>query len=1338
MHSCKAIQHQVFRRALAQPCFLFFWIFLLICFFQVQVFSQAYYVVGGPVGFKFDMDAYCTAPCNPIEFSLINPSVYGGISFGPDGLLYGIAGPSPFNRIIEINTTNAQTTLIYTGPPNLPLMDGFIAMGGGIFYSMYDGSDSLYLWDVNSNSVSVVGATGYNLWGEMCLSNGNAYYLSWDGVNNLVRKVIHLDLVNPSNSSVAVTFPFTYGIFGITASPDPGYLIASDVWNVPDGFGSLSLADGSFNYLCDVSSLYGGFATISSPYEHNTFPPGNPYVDLDCNDSSGAVDADYNAVPFNCLLPGGVEIADDDIIVRSNATISSMSIKIINPIPDAPDEILDLAGALPGIIPLGLGTSMLTLLNGGNATMNDFENALKVVVYDNNSFNITPGMRTVEVKFTTSAGLQSNVARAYINVEDLPNTPLDLGPDIEPCAGETVVLNAGSNSYDYIWSDGETGNEITVTQSGNYSVTVSNGFTCPSRDTVNVDFIPIIHVWLTGDTATCQDDTAQLLITTDALFPISVTVTPDPGDPVTLYNIVGTGHIIDFPFVTTEYTITEVIPSQAACVELPDPDQIVDIWPNYSGSTDQVSLCFGDSILLGNQYYDTAGIFQVMLNSIHGCDSLVQYTISLLLTEHLFFSSTTCDPSISGIYYSFLPNANGCDTVVQTTVNLLPTDTTLLTTFSCRISESGLVIDTLTNQFGCDSLIATTVAYIPPVDTTEVIQYTCDSAQVSAFFTLATSSNGCDSLIHTQVVIPAPDTTMISFSSCDTSSVGVIQTWYNGIDGCDSLVIQTTSLTTNDTTLVSTTSCDSADLGIFVSVFPIANSCDSVVITTVNFSLADTTLLSSNTCDPGSTGVYNTSFINQFGCDSFVIQTLSLLPSDQRMLAGTSCNPADTGTFITHLFNQFGCDSMITQIISLLPSHVILKQSTTCDQAQAGHDTTLFQNQFGCDSLLVETTVFLEPDTTYQNGFSCNLLDTGTISVHFQNSYGCDSVVIEGTALFPLPTVQVVSGNDFNGYDISCSGASDGIISTAVNGINPFQYSWSQGGMNSNLSGIPAGQYSVTVSDANGCNASSAINLLEPPPLSLQLMVSEPDCFIEGFGIIIVTPSGGIPPYQYSNDQVLFAAENTFENLTEGIYTISTMDANGCETSEIIAIHIPVPVNVDLGENQVVDIGDTTIISAMVNVPSSTLDSIAWYGLDSIACPNCLQQTVIPFITTAYSIEVINDDGCRDQDEVTDTVVRNGDIFVPNIFSPNGDGINDVLQIYAGAFVESIERFNIFDRWGNLVFTASHFDPRQEQFSWDGTFKSKSLNPAVYAFQLVAKLKDGSQIIRHGDITLIR
>jgi gliding motility-associated-like protein len=101
-------------------------------------------------------------------------------------------------------------------------------------------------------------------------------------------------------------------------------------------------------------------------------------------------------------------------------------------------------------------------------------------------------------------------------------------------------------------------------------------------------------------------------------------------------------------------------------------------------------------------------------------------------------------------------------------------------------------------------------------------------------------------------------------------------------------------------------------------------------------------------------------------------------------------------------------------------------------------------------------------------------------------------------------------------------------------------------------------------------------------------------------------------------------------------------------------------------------------------------------------------------------------------------LISDSDVYVPNIFSPNGDNQNDRLLISASPLIDKISSFTIFDRWGNMVFSKNNFQPNDPAYAWDGMVKGKMMNSAVFAFKLIATLNDGSQLIRVGDVTLIR
>jgi gliding motility-associated-like protein len=252
------------------------------------------------------------------------------------------------------------------------------------------------------------------------------------------------------------------------------------------------------------------------------------------------------------------------------------------------------------------------------------------------------------------------------------------------------------------------------------------------------------------------------------------------------------------------------------------------------------------------------------------------------------------------------------------------------------------------------------------------------------------------------------------------------------------------------------------------------------------------------------------------------------------------------------------------------------------------------------------------------------------------------------------------------------------------------------------------------------------------------LIITHPDCFDANAGTITIEQSGGVEPLRYSIDEVNYQSSPIFDQLTGGTYTMTAIDANDCEVKEILWINVPLMVHVELPDDQTVLPGDTVIINAIVNVPYDSLASIVWSGLNNPNCPTCLSQPVAPIITTTYSVIVTSLDGCMDEDAMTLFLERNDEVYVPNIFSPNGDGINDELIIYSGSDVEKILEWVIFDRWGNVVFSANNFLPNNSSSSWDGKTKGRELNPGVFAYRMIVEFHDGQQNILYDDITLIR
>ena len=205
-------------------------------------------------------------------------------------------------------------------------------------------------------------------------------------------------------------------------------------------------------------------------------------LDLDCNDSSGATGADYNSSVVTCLMRQAT-VADEDVRMFYDAIISTMTIRVTGFVPDGLNEVIDITGSIPGIDVSGQGTDILTLSNAGGAKSTDFIDALHLVRYINSALNPTAGERTIEVQFTTESGGMSNVAIAYIQVNELPSLVVDIGPDQMICEGDAATFNAGHPGATYQWSNSETTQTISTSADGQYIVTVNNGVVCPDIDT---------------------------------------------------------------------------------------------------------------------------------------------------------------------------------------------------------------------------------------------------------------------------------------------------------------------------------------------------------------------------------------------------------------------------------------------------------------------------------------------------------------------------------------------------------------------------------------------------------------------------------------------------------------------------------------------------------------------------------------------------------------------------------------------------------------------------------------------------------------------------------------
>jgi gliding motility-associated-like protein len=284
------------------------------------------------------------------------------------------------------------------------------------------------------------------------------------------------------------------------------------------------------------------------------------------------------------------------------------------------------------------------------------------------------------------------------------------------------------------------------------------------------------------------------------------------------------------------------------------------------------------------------------------------------------------------------------------------------------------------------------------------------------------------------------------------------------------------------------------------------------------------------------------------------------------------------------------------------------------------------------------------------------------------------------------------------------------------------------------------GQYILKVTnDLTGCEALDTIQLVLPDePDGLDVDIDLPVCFGDSSGSVLVTNvTGGTPAYLYSLNGDDLTADPLFENLLAGTYMIEVVDGNGCTYGETFVVPDGQLLTIDIGPDIDLDLGDSVILWADVSFPWSQVDSLVWAAGDHLSCTHCFTPTLYAIEDEVISATVYSG-GCMASDSLRLRVDVDADVYIPNVFSPNDDGINDHVTVFADPRVRKVVFLEIFDRWGNQVFVGHDFLPNDPVLGWDGTFKNKPMNPAVFAYVAKVELINGQQVSFKGDITLLR
>ena len=330
---------------------------------------------------------------------------------------------------------------------------------------------------------------------------------------------------------------------------------------------------------------------------------------------------------------------------------------------------------------------------------------------------------------------------------------------------------------------------------------------------------------------------------------------------------------------------------------------------------------------------------------------------------------------------------------------------------------------------------------------------------------------------------------------------------------------------------------------------------------------------------------------------------------------------------------------------------------------------------------------------------------------------------------------------------ITCTQLKVKLEGKVISPVNNINYYWTKDGNQIPGSNIldpqidQTGVYMLVVTDElNGCTASDTAMVTKNTnvPVSFTTEMIPPGCVQLG-SVSVKSIEGGDAPYQFSINGGSLQPSNTFKSLKPGTYILLIQDKNGCELEDELTVPEPGKFEVQLPTDITIEFGLDQQLHPIMTLPVNLVDSVSWTPIEGLSCNDCMEPFASPINTTQYKIFVTDKTGCTATAKVRVYISKDFDLYIPNVFSPNADGINDLWHVFGDLKkVVKIKELRIFDRWGENMFEAFNFPVNDPAFGWNGKSRGKYLNPAVFVYYLIAEFADGSERLYKGDINLVR
>lgn len=858
---------------------------------------------------------------------------------------------------------------------------------------------------------------------------------------------------------------------------------------------------------------------------------------------------------------------------------------------------------------------------------------------------ITAGTYSVTVTDATSASIVQSVV-----VNQPPLVVIDFV--VNQCTFPftlTAVGGGGVPPYGYYWNTGQTTPTLTNIPNGTYCVTVTDNQNCGAVECITLTYTPFnLNVSATGITCPGVNNGTVSATATGGVPPYSylwsngaTTATQNnlaPGTyTVTVTDTQGCTRTASATVANKPPIVINVAATQPTCTGYTNGS----LSATVTGGTGPYTYLWSTGQTTATINNLPAGVYTLVVTDANGCTKST--AISLQPYSNLTVGALGTPESCPGYNNGFLTASasNG----IQPYTYLWSNGSTLQNQMNIA---PGTYTVTVTDAVGCSGTATATVAPAPAfqISVTRTNVTTCGASNGTATANIISGvgpftyawSNGGNTATITGLVAGTYSVTVTNGAGCPaTGSVTVTAP-------------PPVFVTINATPLV----CVGAATGTATAV---------VTGGTAPFSFLWNTGATTQTITGLAPGVYSVTVTDAVGCQDDATTVIAAAPAVIVNIAGTSivCGPGNTGsasalvnggtppftylwstgattvgvtglvegTYSVTVTDANGCsgqDDFFIDVVDNLAVNII-KQNVLCFGGNTG--SAVASGSGG-------TAPYSFVWSTGSTNAAISNLTIGTYSVTVTDANGCTAT---STTTITQPPVLNVT---LNATALVCPGANNGsATATATGGTQPYSYAWSNGGSGSSANNLGAGVVTVTVTDANGCTKTASATINQAPPVEVEIETNSVFCGPEDSGEATVVVNSGVPPFSYTWSNGSTA--ESIENVGDGTYSVTVVDANGCSDVAEVDINIVSDFSLSVIPRNLLCNGDNSggilIIPAGGTPPYSFQWSTGFTGNELSDIP-----------AGTYSVTVTETNGCT----LTETIT----ITQPPVLMASANGVN--------------------------------------------------------------------------------